>query len=131
MLIWKPEYATGVELVDGQHRVLFEKINHLEEIAAAPEIDRAELEKLVAFLGQYAANHFTYEEQCMHRLRCPAHEENKRAHAQFIEVLRRFNADYAAQGPTRDLVRRLQVTCRTWILQHILKIDVRMRPDPG
>lgn len=127
MLTWKTEYETGVALVDNQHRVLFEQINKLEQLAAAPRIDKAEIDRLLAFLGNYAASHFTYEEQCMHRFHCPAHGDNVRAHAQFIEVFTRFMADYQVQGPTPELLRRLQSTASAWIQSHILKVDLRLR----
>jgi hemerythrin len=127
MLEWKENYETGVLQIDTQHKVLFNNINRLEELLAAPDVDPAEADYLLGFLEQYAAEHFETEETCMVRYRCPAYEKNKEGHAQFRTALAHFKDEYAALGPTRESVQRLLETLTFWINSHILQIDMQLR----
>jgi len=127
MLQWSSLYETGVPLVDAQHKVLFENINKLEEMTRQSEIHPRDVDRLVAFLEGYVVNHFNFEEQCMKRYHCPAHEENKRAHAQFLDAFGKLKAEYLVQGPTHAFLTKLNGAASNWIHNHILKIDMKMK----
>jgi len=128
MLQWNEAFETGSTLVDTQHRVLIEKLNELEEILRGPLPSKAACDEFLAFLAAHVAEHFAYEEDCMHRARCPAHEKNRQAHAAFLAIFARFQARYAAEGPQRELLQSLQVAASEWTKQHILTLDVQLRP---
>lgn len=127
MIEWKPQYETGVPVVDSQHRTLFEAINKLETLAQASEPDRQEVDHLINFLQNYAATHFKFEESCMERFRCPSHEENKRAHHLFLNGFAKFRAEYSTVGPTPEMLHKLHHVSEIWIKNHICKIDVNLR----
>ena len=40
--LWKEEYRIGVDMIDEQHRQLFDKIEHLLEIAKGGSWERSE-----------------------------------------------------------------------------------------
>lgn len=128
MLLWKTDYETGSPLVDGQHKMLFEKINKLEQLLAAPQMPTVEIDALLSFLENYVANHFKFEESCMASVHCPAHAENKIAHAQFNAVLAQFKRDYAVRHADKNLLRGLHTSASAWIQGHILKVDIKLKP---
>ena len=127
MLQWSEEFATGSALVDTQHRMLIEKINHLEQVLNGPPPTKAACDELLEFLGLYVATHFKFEEQCMERAHCPVHEKNKQAHAAFLEIFAKFKLRYKAEGPKLELLRNLQNAAANWIKDHILAVDIKLR----
>ncbi|HLP78905.1 MAG TPA: hemerythrin family protein [Candidatus Paceibacterota bacterium] len=127
MLKWSEEFATGSALVDTQHRMLIEKVNHLERLLNGPPPSKATCDELINFLGSYVGTHFKFEEQCMEKARCPAHEQNKQAHAAFLGVFGKFKERYLAEGPTPELLKNLHSTAANWIQNHILSVDIKLK----
>ena len=127
MLVWSEQFATGVPLVDTQHKMLIEKINLMEKILAGPPPPKQQVDDLLNFLGSYVGTHFKYEEGCMEKARCPAHEKNKQAHAAFLEVFGKFKARYLAEGPKPELLKSLHQAAADWIKNHILTVDVQLK----
>ena len=127
MLTWTDQFATGIPLVDTQHRMLIEKINTLETLLQGPPPSKAVCDELLSFLGSYVLTHFRYEEGCMEKARCPAHEKNKQAHAAFLDVFAKFKARYQAEGPKPELLKELQRVASDWIRGHILSVDVQLK----
>lgn len=127
MLTWSEQFATGVALVDTQHKMLIEKINLLETLLAGPLPPKAKCDELLNFLGSYVGTHFKYEEGCMEKAKCPAHEKNKQAHAAFLKVFGDFKARYVAEGPNAPLLKELHRAAAEWIKNHILSIDVQLK----
>jgi hemerythrin len=85
MIKWSEDYATGIQTVDDQHKMLILHINQLEELIKHPHPTPQAIEDghaLVKFLEQYADMHFGHEEDCMARHRCPAHALNQEQHQQ-------------------------------------------------
>jgi len=126
MLKWNRQFETGSALIDGQHRMLIDKINELEGMLNGTSLSKAACDDLLNFLGSYAASHFKFEEDCMERYRCPAHTQNVQAHAAFMGLFARFKERYVAEGPKPELLKSLQTTASDWINSHILSVDVRL-----
>lgn len=121
------EYATGVQLVDIQHRALIQQINRLEAMTKAEKIDPAEVERLIGFLGNYIVGHFKFEENCMQRRSCPAYGANKQAHEHFIAEWAKFKQQYDSEGAHGELLQKLLERTQDWIKNHILKIDLQLK----
>lgn len=127
MLQWSEQFATGSALVDTQHRMLIDKINHLETLLKGPPPTKAVVDQLLDFLGSYVGTHFKFEEQCFERAKCPAHERNKQAHAAFLGVFAKFKDRYSKEGPKPELLKELQVAASDWIKNHILSVDIQLK----
>lgn len=127
MLAWSEQFATGVPLVDTQHKMLIEKINQMEQLLAGPPPPKAKCDELLNFLGSYVGTHFKYEEGCMEKAHCPAHEKNKAAHAAFLDLFAKYKARYAVEGPKPELLKSLHGAAADWIKSHILSIDIQLK----
>jgi hemerythrin len=130
MLAWSDDFATGLETIDKQHRMLIDHINRLEEILATPQPTPAEIQfahSLVQFLEAYADRHFRVEEQCMESYRCPAHAENQLMHAQFLEFFDRFKKQFKEDGFQVLAFQELHHAMSSWITGHILRIDTQLK----
>ena len=83
LVTWEPGFEMGVEVLDGQHRMLFDVANRLydamQRSKGIEEIDRA-----LAALYEYSVFHFGEEEALMGRHGFPGLEKHKRVHFEWI-----------------------------------------------
>lgn len=114
--------ATGIGVVDAQHQKLVQTLNELIE-AMRQGRGKEEIEPILAWLGDYAAKHFLYEESCMTQYRCPSAAANKAAHAEFIRLFSSFRERFAQQKATTSLVLEIEQKLALWLRDHICKID--------
>jgi hemerythrin len=131
MLQWTEQFATGSTMLDEQHRTLIKNINHLEELVRITNPTRVEAEFIISvvnYLESYTQTHFLFEEQCMESYRCPVHQSNKDAHAQFLIFFQNFKQRCAAEGLRTEALASLHQTLSTWIREHILRIDAQLKP---
>jgi hemerythrin len=123
---WKQDYATGVEQIDQDHRMIFQMS---EDFRAA--LDEGLGEKvysvMLANLGRYVRGHFGFEERCMTEHRCPVAQINKAEHKKFMHTLSGFQQHYATHGYDREDAWRLVDTVDQWLDSHICHIDVHLK----
>ena len=124
-LAWRQDFATGVAIIDDQHRELIKMLNE----ASTQLTDRsplADVARIVQGLLSYAGYHFSTEEKLMaehgyekHRA-APAAQHIK-AHRDFAEKVVAVKAQIdAGQGiPKADLESFLN----NWLTDHILHTD--------
>jgi hemerythrin len=59
---------------------------------------------------------------------CPAAKLNQDAHRGFIAFLQRFHERYTAAGFVQADARELVDTIDSWLVDHICRIDVQLKP---
>lgn len=115
---WDESYATGVDLVDDQHRELFRQLG----ILADP--DRADrVEGTLDFLAKYVREHFETEERMQFQFGFPHANVHKKMHDTFVIVLARLRHEHTIHGDNPDFRMRLTRTVGEWLTNHILKQD--------
>lgn len=123
---WSAKYATGVERIDKQHKMLFRMSGDFREA-----LDEGHGEHvyggLLESLGAYARAHFGFEEGCMERSQCPAAQQNKRAHVKFVAALSELQERYKAVGFDHLDAQRLVDFIDQWLAEHICGIDLQMK----
>jgi hemerythrin-like metal-binding protein len=131
MILWTKQFETGSAKLDQQHRLLIDNINLLKEQLDHTNPTRKEAEfaiDLVDYLEAYANIHFKDEEKCMERYRCPVHAQNQQEHERFRGFVRNYKRLCEIEGFKVELLRNLHGVIRTWIEEHILKVDTQLRP---
>jgi hemerythrin len=123
---WSDEFATGVERIDEQHKMLFKMA---EDFRAAFEEGTGErvYGDVLRTLHHYARVHFGFEEGVMEKYHCPAALHNREAHTRFVEVLSTYQERYAEHGFRRDDALGLVDTLDRWLANHISKLDVQLK----
>ena len=123
---WNENFATGIEIVDVQHKQLVDLLNklvgHLAFNADAPALNQV-LEEL----KQYTVVHFTTEEKIWHEYFAndPWEEWHRTAHSDFIAKVLELKAKESTQ--TMDQVIEEIVSFLThWLALHIIESDKRM-----
>ena len=128
-LLWREEMSVGQVDIDGDHRQLIAIINDFENMARRLPGDRALHETLIG-LHDYAAIHFKREETIQLACRYPFHEQHKHEHqdllAEIKAMARRYFID-RTEPVTKGSLEEANRFLRHWLVDHIIKSDLRMR----
>jgi hemerythrin len=122
---WRPDFATGVAIIDDQHKVLINMLND----ASTKLNDRSPIEdfaRIVQALLSYTGYHFGTEEKLMAEhgyatASAAAAEQHLSQHKTFVEKVVAVQASLKAgqRIPKADLVNFLTA----WLSDHILNTD--------
>lgn len=122
---WTKELETGNTMIDSQHRQLIEAINKLLEACQAGK-GRAELDKILTFLSSYTNQHFSDEEKLQQQYQYPDYQNHKKMHEQFRIVVRDLADQLRTNGPSIDLVGKVNSSIGGWLVNHIKSQDVKV-----
>jgi len=125
-LAWSEEYSTGEPEIDKQHKQLFQYLADLEEHMKSGA-DDAYVKRFLDMLGLYTRSHFCYEEICMRQKKCPVAGKNKQQHEKLLEAYKHYRLRFETEGVNNDLLQKLHEFLRSWLINHILKIDTELR----
>lgn len=131
MLLWEEKFATGSPTIDEQHRQLIEHLNQFEGLVLKTNPTAADVTLIIHFLDfleNYVDKHFSFEEQCMESYRCPAHQKNREAHQNFLQLFQQHKRQAQKGGFRLELLVELSRATNHWIQDHILRVDVELKP---
>ena len=115
---WSHAYRIGIAEIDHQHQRFFEAAHRLYDRILNCEGEHG-VEEAVAFLRDYAAQHFQTEEALMRRDAFPGLEGHRKLHAAFFESLDQLVYDLDVCGPSQHLAERALVVAQDWLIDHI------------
>ena len=122
-MIWNPDWETGVDLIDHQHRQLLAQI---EQLFQAVHENQAigQVPELLGFLGEYVETHFANEELHMQVTDYPGYGTHKAIHdgmrSRVARLIEAFRQDPSVV--TDEVVDFLS----DWLVQHIDVEDRRL-----
>ena len=117
---WTDEYSVKSEVLDTQHKKLFEIINNLYSAFAKNEHNKI-LGDILEELHQYTIYHFSEEARILDEKNKPLPLEHIKAHEQFIQKIEEFKQKFekGKAGITYEIMNFL----RQWLKDHILGKD--------
>lgn len=118
------KYLTGVEMIDREHKKLFEIIARANELIKA-ELLHDKYDEIVSILDElrdYTKEHFSDEEEYMEQINYSRIDAQKRAHESFIERLTEINLEEVDDNQQQYL-EELMDFLLGWLINHILKAD--------
>jgi len=124
MLIWNDSCSIGVDMIDAQHKHLFEIGNQAYALLKnGLQTDKyAEIMLIVDDLRNYTKYHFKCEEEYMIKINYPGYEEQKKEHTNFISELEKINL-YNVDSDQQKYIEDLLHFVFAWILEHIIEKD--------
>lgn len=124
MFNWKEDYVLGVELIDNQHRKLFEIANKayvlLKDDLRSDKYNQ--IINIIEELKDYTIFHFNSEEQYMMSIGYKKFLSHKVEHNDFIEAINNVNLNKIDKNQDAYILELLQFVVK-WIDEHILKQD--------
>jgi hemerythrin len=122
IVIWDDKYATGIQLIDNQHKELVSLTNELFHACvdgdeAIGDVFKETMRRMV----EYVHFHFGAEQEMMQRVKYPEYPEHKKQHDAFVRSVLESVKDYneGKKLVPNHFVRSL----RDWILSHIALSD--------
>lgn len=122
---WTPNLSVGVDIIDNQHKMWFEKAEKLFE-AGRNNSAKEYIGELLDFLDNYTRKHFADEEKYMLSINYPGYAEQKKAHTFFINELAKLRADYKASGGSLLVIINANKMVLEWLTQHISNMDKKI-----
>ncbi len=125
-LQWDEKYSTGNDEVDTQHKQLFDYLNELED-RIEKGASQQWAEQFMAAVGLYTRTHFCFEEMCMRRAKCAVAAQNKVQHTKLLAAFVAMNNRFKQEGISDDLLQQLKAFLTSWLVNHIMKIDIQLK----
>ncbi|MDR2102197.1 MAG: bacteriohemerythrin [Treponema sp.] len=122
---WDSSLETGNELIDSQHKGLFEAINNLLETCRQGK-GKEELSKSLDFLTQYTIKHFFDEEQLQQKHKYPDFPNHKGYHDGFKATVRDLAVRLIMKGVSDELIEEVKSKIGGWLVTHIKGQDVKV-----
>lgn len=121
---WDDSLSVGIDSIDEQHHYLIDLINDLYEVISNKSGVR-EVARLIKATDAYARVHFRAEEQMMEYYGYPGIRQQVQQHHSFEARIREFYQELH----DNPLVAQYDVLAylRTWLIQHILVEDAKLR----
>ena len=126
MLIWSKKFETNIDIVDTEHKNLFDLVNKLTNSINQRDVSHDEIERAIKLLYHYTKTHFHDEELIMIEHRVDNRHTSKHCmeHKSFIYDLDRINditdsVDRRLTGKAIKLVRFITY----WLTCHVLGTD--------
>ena len=119
---WNKGLATGIELVDEQHKMLLEKLNDISEsIEKQQGVDV--IIRTLDFMMDYTDFHFGTEEKHMEKTQYPRIEYHKKMHKEFVDNLKSMVLEFREDGATQRLAESVNIFLFNWLVTHIRGVD--------
>lgn len=121
------KYKTGIELIDEEHRRLFEIIKDTNDLIYA-ELMHDKYDAIIHIIGElkdYTVSHFCDEEAYMQKINYEGLEAQKAAHAAFVDKLNQIDTDNMDDNQQEYLCELIEYLLG-WLSNHILKMDKKI-----
>lgn len=115
---------TGIAEIDEEHRQLFDMMNQAIQLLQEQEDITSETEGLIQSLLEYAAKHFSHEEDYMESIQDPELPRQKREHQAFREKMEEMSAAKTGATNGKAVMQELMEYLSRWLYHHILGSDI-------
>ncbi len=122
---WTPDLSVGVDRIDDQHKIWFDKANQLFE-AGKQGKSKEYIVQMLDFLDDYTKQHFRDEEKYMTSIKYPQLDAQQKMHASFIEELAKLRKEYEASGGNVALIINANQMIINWLTNHISSMDKKI-----
>ena len=121
MLHWDENLATGILVIDNDHKALFGLINNVQ--TAAEKTDETwRVSKAIDALNDYAENHFRREEALMLLCGYPMLKPHLAEHKKFCDIVSGLKLLYQAR-PEIISLQGVNAFLIEWLIDHIAVTD--------
>lgn len=129
MFEMKPEYYIGIDMIDQEHKQLFDYANEayelLQEEFTPDKYDK--IDAILEKLRDYTVKHFTDEEAYMESIQYKKIFTQKIQHQAFIKKLDEFidqhEKDEGDQAEQDEQIMDILNYLTDWLINHILHVD--------
>ncbi len=125
MPTWDNSFKIGVNLIDDQHKTLFDAMDDLFA-ACSQGKGRQEVTKTLDFLEGYVAKHFADEEVLQKACGYPKCAEHKQIHEDYKKQVAELKKEIQTNGPSVLTVSKMNSLLSGWLISHIKHVDTEI-----
>lgn len=127
LLTFSEEYCTGVEVIDREHRRLFEILADLNELNRKEFVsDKYDaIVEVIEELKDYTVKHFQDEERYMQSIRYEGLAVQQSVHQSFIDKIDSININDMDENQQAYLDVLIDFLAN-WLINHIMKMDQKI-----
>lgn len=122
---WTEDLSVGVEQIDQQHKIWFDKANQLFDAGKNGKAKEF-IAQMLEFLDEYTKMHFRDEEKYMLSIHYPEYDTQKKLHTDFIAELAKLKKDYQESGGNIAVVINANQMVVNWLIHHISTQDKKI-----
>lgn len=115
---WVPEYNTGIDVIDDQHKRILDYINEINSMVG--NTDHEKIKNILNHIIDYTQSHFTFEESLQEEADYKYRVPHKRVHDLFIKRIEsyqdRFEMGQAIESELHEVLSK-------WLINHIQHDD--------
>lgn len=125
-LSWSSDYATGIDIIDEQHKRLFEYFDEIQQCIAANQEDK--VEQICKNLIEYAVTHNSFEETLMEKAGYPMLEQHHQIHEAFKTRAYGYLQQIKEGANKMKVARNVRNDIGMWLINHIKREDKHYVP---
>ena len=125
-IIWREKLSVGDDGIDGDHQRMFRILNDYE--AALMERDIRAIQYIFKTLAQHCNDHFSREVALLRKIGFPDADRHQDTHIAMSGRLNQIHDRFSQQSTKTAALDDLSALLRHWIVHHIVKEDLQMRP---
>ena len=118
---WSEEYATGIDIIDEQHKVLFDYFVGVESVVENGNVD--DIRNIVKKLLDYAVWHNAFEEGLMTEAGYPMTIPHGKIHEAFKQRAMEYERKIDTEANPIKLAREIRTDIALWLINHIKRED--------
>lgn len=124
-MIWREEYALGIEALDKQHQGLFIAVNSLNDLLKTSNKRRSQRAcfEALKYLENYTVVHFKDEEEYQRSIGYINYAQHKRQHDAFLKTISYTKLDLTQSDFSDASIKRFVGVLTSWLLYHITNSD--------
>ena len=122
---WTPDLSVGINLIDDQHKIWFEKANQLFDAGKNGKAKEF-IAQMLDFLDEYTKKHFHDEEQYMLSIHYPEYDTQKKLHTAFIAELAKLKQSFQESGGNIVVIINANQMVINWLTNHISTQDKKI-----
>lgn len=121
-LEWTKELEVGVDVIDNQHKELFDRVNKFFD-AIKNIKGKDEVLDTLNFLEEYVVVHFNAEEDYMKKIKYSGYDMQHDEHEKFKKELKELKTRFETSGAGLSVVLRTHLELSSWLRKHIVILD--------
>jgi hemerythrin-like metal-binding protein len=119
LYVWDETFKVDVEILDQQHRVIFDSLRKISS-AVAGAGDQGIVLSLLDSFDIYCKVHFFDEERVMENAGFPSLDLHRKQHDIFVNHLELFKASYS---PRQTDMKDGFIAIGDWFIRHVVTFD--------
>lgn len=129
MPMWKERYKVGVDMIDTQHKELFDRTEKLIHIIGSENAASRSREcvEAITFLKNYAAKHFAEEEEYQLSISYGDIDKHKSLHRVFTSTVLKSEQKLIDANFNIPVLKEFAGFLTSWLTYHVVGVDQKLR----